>query len=236
MRFPPAPIFHRLSGFISGLALVLAANVQGQTALPKSSPFLPAGSPTAAEAANEVLEFAGVSSMGKKTQIVIYDKSTKKSRWIGVGETVDGIAVLNYDSRLEQTVVRSNGVQKVLTLRKGGGAAQTPAPVAALPVGFATPPAPAPASVPPAATLPPPPAPVASTPVAMPAKPEAPPTPETQARQETEARMLVSDLLEIGMAQRKAYEEAQRKASDPSAQQQPPSPPPADKPASPGSG
>jgi hypothetical protein len=26
--------------------------------------------------------------------------------------------------------------------------------------------------------------------------------------------MLVSDLLEIGMAQRKAYEEAQRKASD----------------------
>jgi len=44
--------------------------------------------------------------------------------------------------------------------------------------------------------------------------PSGPPTPETQAKQETEARMLVSDLLEIGMAQRRAYEEAQRKAAE----------------------
>jgi hypothetical protein len=35
----------------------------------------------------------------------------------------------------------------------------------------------------------------------------------TQAEQEREARMLVSDLLEIGLQQRKAYEEAQRKAA-----------------------
>jgi hypothetical protein len=41
---------------------------------------------------------------------------------------------------------------------------------------------------------------------------------EIQTRQETEARMLVSDLLEIGMAQRRAYEEAQRKAADGTAQ------------------
>ena len=45
------------------------------------------------------------------------------------------------------------------------------------------------------------------------AKPEAPATPEVQQKQETEARMLVSDLLEIGMAQRKAYEDAQRRAA-----------------------
>ena len=32
-------------------------------------------------------------------------------------------------------------------------------------------------------------------------------------KQERDARMLVSDLLEIGMAQRKAYEEAQKKAA-----------------------
>jgi hypothetical protein len=36
--------------------------------------------------------------------------------------------------------------------------------------------------------------------------------------------MLVSDLLEIGMAQRRAYEEAQRKAAEGGAQN--PSPPP----------
>jgi hypothetical protein len=39
--------------------------------------------------------------------------------------------------------------------------------------------------------------------------------------------MLVSDLLEIGMAQRKAYEDAQKKAaSGPPDQPAPPAPPP----------
>ena len=36
---------------------------------------------------------------------------------------------------------------------------------------------------------------------------------ELQTHQETEARMLVSDLLEIGMVQRRAYEAAQSKAA-----------------------
>lgn len=36
-------------------------------------------------------------------------------------------------------------------------------------------------------------------------------SPGSIAQQETEARMLVSDLLEIGIQQRKAYEEAQKK-------------------------
>ena len=43
--------------------------------------------------------------------------------------------------------------------------------------------------------------------------PQPPPAPGSVAQQETEARMLVSDLLEIGMQQRKAYEEAQKKAA-----------------------
>jgi hypothetical protein len=46
---------------------------------------------------------------------------------------------------------------------------------------------------------------------------------------ETEARMLVSDLLEIGIAQRKAYEDAQRRAAEGKSGQ----PPAADQPAQP---
>jgi hypothetical protein len=59
-----------------------------------------------------------------------------------------------------------------------------------------------------------PPQPTVAPPPVAPAKPPGPPIPEAQLKQETEARMLVSDLLEIGMAQRKAYEEAQRKAAE----------------------
>lgn len=194
--------------------------------LPKNSPFMPATTAAAPmEAAHERIEFSGVSSVGKKTDLIFYDKTTKKSHWIGLGETKEGIAVLNYDEQREQAVVKMNGIEKVLPLRKGARMGGGPRPVTTLPAasGFAIP-APLPG-----ATLVQkiqPPSPDAST-SSMPAPsgtaaPAQPTTPEAQAqvKAETEARMLVSDLLEIGMAQRKAYEEAQRKAADGSAQPQ----------------
>jgi hypothetical protein len=120
-------------------------------------------------------------------------------------------------------VVKVNGVEKTLQLRKGSGPLNAPTPVQPLPTGFnvanvnagapATPGGPMPMMLP--AT----PVAAAAAPVAPPTpKPEAPATPESQAKAETEARMLVSDLLEIGMAQRKAYEEAQRRAAEGNAQ------------------
>ena len=59
-------------------------------------------------------------------------------------------------------------------------------------------------------------APAGPLPVAAPAAPVA----ITEAQKEQEARFLVSDLLEIGMIQRKAYEEAQKKAAEEKAKQQ----------------
>lgn len=210
-----------------GLWIGVAVAGAEETALRKDSPFIPQRAANAVEMASETLEFAGVSSIGKKTDLIIFDKSVKKSRWIGLGETVEGITALNYDSRLEQAVLRVNGAQKILTLRKGTGPLNTPAPAAPMPAGFNIPaaaPAPAPSVV--QIQPPPPPAPTPAENAPPPAATvvKGPATPEVQAKQEVEARMLVSDLLEIGMAQRKAYEEAQKKASDqPAAQPAPPS-------------
>ena len=198
-------------------AAACASGAAQQIALPKNSPFMPLGGQAApAAAASETIEFAGVSSVGKRTDLIFYDKSAKKSHWIGLGETKEGIAVLNYDLRREQAVIKLNGVEKILPLRKGTGTGATPgtpaqpgASVAApapSPLVFSTP-APPPSSPPAAPEIP---APV--PPTAEPASPGSPQA--TQQKQETEARMLVSDLLEIGMAQRKAYEEAQRKAAE----------------------
>lgn len=218
--------------FIS-LSLVLAVSAAASLGAEKSAPvldvetatrfnpFKPAGSAgQAAPAANETIEFAGVSQMGNTTHLIFHDKSAKKNRWIGLGETVEGITVVRYDSRLEQAVVKVNGVEKTLALRKGSGPVNSPAPVATLPAaaGFAVP-TPPPQTL--GATSPPP------VDIVAPAaaKPPAPNTPESQAKAETEARMLVSDLLEIGIAQRKAYEEAQRRAADgKSGQPAPPAP------------
>lgn len=205
--------------FLSALPLfaaVCAGSLSAQTALIKETPFVAAGAP-AADVQAETIEFAGVSTVGKKTDLIFFDKSAKKHRWVPLGQTVEGISALNYDERLDQAVVKINGVQKTLPLRKGGSPANAPAPVAAMPAGFNIPPAVAPTpvvSLPAPASAQPVAAPPGSTQPAMVAAPAAaaPAGQDPQARQETEARMLVSDLLEIGMAQRKAYEDAQRKA------------------------
>jgi hypothetical protein len=193
------------------------------TALPKSSPFLPAAAAGApAAAANETLELAGVSSIGKRTDLIFHNKTTKKNHWVGLGESKDGISVVSFDARREQAVIKFNGVDKVLTLRKGTGPVNAPGPAAPPLPGFGA--IPAPVALPPAtqaAVATPPPD---QPPPALAPKPAPPTVPEAQLRQETEARMLVSDLLEIGMAQRKAYEEAQRRA----AEGNPPATPPAD--------
>lgn len=192
-----------------------------------------AGSAAPTAAASETLEFSGVSSIGKRTDLIFHDKAAKKSHWVGIGETKEGISVVSYDTRREQAVIKLNGVEKILTLRKVSGPKGTGAPGApGVPAGPALPPTapnqPAPATLVFAPPAPPPTAPAAgtdasgATPAAPPPTPGPPPT--VLQKQETEARMLVSDLLEIGMAQRKAYEEAQRKAADGTAPPTPPTP------------
>jgi hypothetical protein len=204
------------------LPLLLAATVtaaEKSNGLPKTSPFVSASTPAgAADISAETIEFAGVSIIGQKTDLIFHDKRSKKNHWIAKGETKEGISVVSYDDVREQVQVKINGVEKTLPLRKNAKAGSGPRPVSPVQLGFNVPtPAAtnatgavdlatvtggaagaAAANAQPAAANPPPPAPT---------------TPESITRQETEARMLVSDLLEIGMAQRKAYEEAQRKAA-----------------------
>ena len=212
-----------LASAVSALALGLADRAVAQNSLAKESPFMPApGAGAAVAAPNETLEFAGVVTVADKTRISLFDKALKKSRTIEVKETVDGITVLSYDSLREQVVIKIGGEQKLLTLRKStsGGNASSPLMNAPNPaMNFNVPPPPAVNFVqkiqppPPASAAPAVEAPVAAAPAVVPAKPEGPVTPPSIEKQEEEARMLVSDLLEIGMAQRKAYEEAQKKAA-----------------------
>lgn len=218
------------------MALGLAGRAAAQSGS-KDSPFMPPASVTAASSPSENLEFAGVSNLGAKTLVNVYDKTLKKGRWISVGGTEGSLSVLAYDSRREQIVVKSAEGQKTLTLRKATGVPNAPSPVAVMPppagfnvapdapLVFKNQPAPAPVVESPLTVVGAAPSP-ANTPVeATSPKSEGPAKPLTVARQEEEARMLVSDLLEIGMAQRKAYEEAQKKASaDPAAPPAAPAP------------
>ncbi|MBM3843325.1 MAG: hypothetical protein FJ397_08715 [Verrucomicrobia bacterium] len=188
------------------LAGTARAGEPAPSGLPRQSPFAPPGTPASESGAApaENLEFAGVSSVGKRTDLIFHDREAKRTLWIGVGESKAGIQVVAYDGRREQAILKVNGADKVLPLRKGSRPKGTP---------VATP---APVTAPDA----PPPGVVFAQPFPGLGQPEAigdspttlkPVPPAAPQRQEAEARMLVSDLLEIGMAQRRAYEETQRR-------------------------
>lgn len=167
------------------------AYAPGQQPLLKQSPFLPP--PSAAEPAatkQSDLEFTGALLAGAQTQVCITRRQARRSVWIRVGESAAGIEVVSHDPGEETVIIRAEGVTHHLKL-KSASPLTAAAPATAL--------RPVTAPVAPVAPL--------SAPLLD------PPPPVTIAEKEREARMLVSDLLEIGMQQRKAYEEARRKAA-----------------------
>jgi len=113
----------------------------------------------------------------------------KRSIWVAVGQTVGEVTAVSFDPKTDEATIRANGKLLTLGLKKSavvtGPAARVPV---SQPTVSATPPKPQPVSIP-------------------------PPPANVQEEKETEARMLVTDLLEIGQEQRRAYEEAQKQAA-----------------------
>ena len=176
------------SAFVFALALLPAA-LLGQA----RSPFLPpdgAGAAGAIGGPPQAYELAGASTTSEGTQICLYDTTKHRSRWFIVGKADGGISVESYDSKNDQAVVRFDGASHVISLRKvkttAGQVATFTSPVGTHQDGAE-----------------------GAAPVIDPSTVGK--SPEV-VKQEREARMLVSDLLEISIAQRKAYEEARAKA------------------------
>jgi hypothetical protein len=169
-----------------------AVSAFGQSTLVANSPFAAVGGPSAVAAAPaEAYELAGASIQGADVEVCIYDRQAKHSEWIPVGATSDGIHVISYDPRRDKAVVTVAGAKKELGLRNSTVEASATAQVAQ---GSDE-------SVP-----------------GLPRSPAQPPTTAALLHDQNEARMLVSDLLEIGVQQRKAYQEAKLKAAEAPAQ------------------
>ena len=136
-----------------------------------------------ADPAGAKYQLGGMITKGKDVLISVTRVSDKQSFWVPIGATVDEVTAISYVPELDQAVISANGERITLRLRQSMGQGVSGA-IASSSGGSN------------AAISPPLPAPVGG--------------PEVQER---EARMLVTDLLEIGQAHRKAYEEAQKKAT-----------------------
>jgi hypothetical protein len=190
-RFPPqfsAP--KCLRPLATWVALACAGSCFGQASLVSDSPFAPAGSAAAmGKAADQDFELAGSSSEGSNISVCIFERHAKHSQWIPVGGTSDGIHVISFDSMHDRAVVIVSGQRKEIAMRTASVASL---PQAA-PARFTQTEMPGPSPLVPVG--------------------QAPAVTGTPEQQQREARMLVSDLLEIGVQQRKAYQDAKLKAA-----------------------
>lgn len=126
-------------GFFSALALVTALGARAQIALPKESPFMPApGAAAVDQPANDTFELKGFSSTGKTLLVCVYDTQAKRSHWIAVDSTVEGIKVVAFDPAKEEATIAVGGQKKTLRMRKSSVAAGTNTPGVAA-AGFASP-------------------------------------------------------------------------------------------------
>jgi hypothetical protein len=195
----PEPIVNSHPFRLSLAALALACcagSALGQTALVGNSPFAPSGNAVVTGSAPaQDYELAGSTSEDKQVSVCIFERQTKRSAWIPVGGNVDGIHVISFDNNHDTAVVMVAGQRKEISMRKAMVAKSTGAAPQARPAFAAN------------AVTTEPAAPIASAPQPAPAATTAP------EQEQREARMLVSDLLEIGVQQRKAYQDAKQKAA-----------------------
>ncbi len=165
------------------------------------SPFLPAGARQAAPAAPTMdkeladLQLSGISVIGDQKQFNFVNPGTRQTFWLALGASENGFTVEAYDAKADAVVVRRGNFTRRLELRQSRIVAAV-APKE-------------PSSLPPLKTAPD----VPDVQVAGVDEIKNPKTPAEIKQAEFEARMLVSDLLEISMQER-ARQRALREAKN----------------------
>jgi len=114
----------RCIGFLFGAMAASGLSTFGQET-PEKSPFLPDGfqsktkpaeppkpSPVAQYELRSIMVLNGVHTFS------LYDTKTKKGFWIDLNETVEGVAISDYDKSDESVNVRSGGYSRRLKLKE----------------------------------------------------------------------------------------------------------------------
>lgn len=183
---------------VAGLTICLDAATTDK-APTRASPFVPAAKQTPPPAVEvdpelEALELAGISIIGDEQRFNLVDTRSKKSFWIVPGTVENGIVIQSYDPETDTVLVRRGKFSKRLGLRQSQ--------IVAVDDSSGKPP------------------PIKTAPgvpdVKVPGVDEIkdPQTPEQVKQAEYEARMLVSDLLEISMQERARQRALREKARE----------------------
>jgi hypothetical protein len=195
--------------FLAFLAAA-SAGVAGVESLHERSPFVPPSAPQLANAnanALSTFELTGILSVGGTPQFSVRDTSTGRSFWLSLGETQEGLTARSYDEAASSVVIEGRGARRNIVIREARVTTAPPPPVVTPlpPRQTASNPTVAAGAAQPAVQ-----------PVAPSAKKEAQAQLKdakgrTNEEAERDARLLVSDLMELSVQERKRYEENQRR-------------------------
>ena len=196
--------------FASLAAVTLLGSARAESPSPQTnSPSAAANAGPAASADSQALatmEFTGVFVLGNKPSFSLRDTATNHSFWIDLGQTVEGVTATAYDADSHTVTISGRGGVRTLGLKEARIVEAPAAPA------VATSSAPASAAVPATPAVPP-----RQLTIAEQLPPNLTPQQRQQRTQEIEARMMVSDLLEIGQQERARYQEEQRRRAAPPA-------------------
>jgi hypothetical protein len=108
------------------IAVLLAglASVSASESRLHPSPFLPPpgdpSAPVATAAAKDSLEFTGVIVTGKTVLLNLTDTQAKKSFWIGIGKSDNGVEAVDYDRRQDAATLKVRGETSRDEAARGG--------------------------------------------------------------------------------------------------------------------
>ena len=200
----------RLHATILAILAAVSTGFAGTESLRERSPFVPPSAPRQADAganALSTIELTGILSVGGKPQFSVRDTSTGRSFWLGLGETQEGLTARSYDEAASSVVIEGRGARRNIVIREARVTTAAPSP----PVVTAQPPQQSSTG------------PQVVTGTAQPAvQPSAKKQAQAQLKDakgrtneeaERDARLLVSDLMELSIQERKRYEENQRRTS-----------------------
>lgn len=142
---------HQFIAAITGLVLTVSVHGSDMGSLLERSPFLPKGyaekttekrQPPAQQKSPPSWELRGWTRMGDKTQVSLYNRTEKKSKWITVGDTNSEVRVLGLDSDSRQVRIAIDGKPETLELKETTLASAAAAPVKPAPTTRPAPPKP----------------------------------------------------------------------------------------------
>jgi len=181
----------------------------GVDSLRERSPFVPPSAPQQTDAnALSTVELTGILSVGGKPQFSVRDTSTGRSFWLGLGETQEGLTARSYDAAASSVVIEGRGARRNIVIREARVTTAPPPP----PVVAAQPP--------PQNTSNPAVVAGGAQPAVQPMTPAQKKQAQAQVRDakgrtneeaERDARLLVSDLMDLSVQERRRYEENQRR-------------------------